>query len=37
MAKTEPEVLKIPLIQEYNKQEELSVSNIYKLRPEELW
>jgi len=36
MATYETEGLKTPLIQQYNKAPELSVSNIFKLRPEEL-
>ena len=36
MATYEPEGLKMPLIQQYNRAPELSTSYIFKLRPEEL-
>lgn len=36
MASTRKDQLTMPLIQQYNKSPELSVSHIYRLRPEEL-
>lgn len=33
----DPHTHQMPLIQQYNKPAELSVSHVFKLRPEELW